>query len=197
MQTDPFALIRKRDKGVSTSFSRALEHPEHPETAGVFLENPQKSAVAHQEHEEHRKNGEAAESGTVPTIRERDYRDVPPAWRDGLGWLNAMPMPRAAEAARWAQIVLDAHKFAWLHFDDPQLDRWSLESLFGFDPKQPDQHSLILDIRGGWVVSLGQDERGRDVAMIANGGRTRWHLRRTINAPLLWAPLPIGRQNEE
>jgi hypothetical protein len=171
MQTDPFALIRKRDTGVSTSFSEVLEHAEH------------------------RLDDEAGNTLTVSTIRDRDYADVPEDWREGLRRLNCMPTPAGAEQARWVQIVLDAHKFAWGCTGDPQLDRWSIGSLFGFDPAEPDLHSLVLDIRGGWVVSLSQDERGRDVAMIANGDRTRWHLRRPIDAAPLWA-IPSDRKRK-
>ena len=193
MATDLFASIRKRDTGESTSF-RALEHVEHPIFAEVFHEKRLISAVGTPRT---RGTPEIVNEPepvapsvllTVPEIRDTDYRWVPIAWRDGLAWLNRMDCPSIAAPARWAQIVLDAHKFAWGWNGDPAIQDWSIGSLFGFDEAEPDVHSLVLDIRGGTVVAFEVDDRGRQVATIAQPEKARWHYRRMRDdAPPIWA----------
>lgn len=131
----------------------------------------------------------AAEAArTVPGIRPSDNQHLQDALRKGLDRLNAMERPLAFEASRWAQIVLDAHRFAW-EWHVPVLRlRWSIGSLFGYDPRRHDEGGLVLDIRGGRVFAIERDQRGRDVAAIAAaGGGGRHHYRRSPDdAPALW-----------
>ncbi|MEG3176189.1 hypothetical protein U1872_08115 [Sphingomonas sp. RB3P16] len=192
MATDLFASIRKHDTGESTSF-RAPEHLEHPIFDEVFPEKRLISAAGTPRTrgtpEIFNKPETVARSVllTVPQIRDSDYRWVPIAWRDGLARLNRVNCPSVAEPARWAQIVLDAHKFAWGWNDDTAIESWSIGSLFGFDQAEPDVHSLILDIRGGNVIAFNVDDRGRQIATIAQPGKARWHYRRMRDdAPPIW-----------
>ncbi|MEG3089519.1 hypothetical protein [Sphingomonas sp. PB4P5] len=168
MQSDPFAALRKRDTGISRSYFDHMEHQEHVCSAGVFPENPQKSAVAHREHPEHLKlvvTEDQAARATAPPV---NFYRVPEAWRPGLQRLNVMPRPDWVEAGRWRQIVTDAFNLAGQWYDDgPAIARWSCGSVFGFDPARPTLHSLVLDIRGGAVVDLYNDGCGHEVATLA------------------------------
>lgn len=138
--------------------------------------------------------------GTVPGLRERDYRDLPRDWAAGLRRMNTMDMPRGARRERWAELVLDAHRLAWGWHDVAPEQGWTLETLFGFDPKEPfiDDAGLLFTIRGGRVVSFFKDDQGRSIAGIkpnpANSEAShRWFYHRPIaNAQLIWTARSIG-----
>lgn len=204
MQTDPFASIRKRDTGISTSFRAPTAHPEHAQKGGVFSDNPQKSALSHPEHPEHRQIGERPKTPTIESATggrlldfgDREYEAVPKEWRAGLIHLNIMPKPKMILPTRWRQIVLDAFRFAWTVAEDREPIGWSIGSLFGFDPSDDETPCLVLDIRGGWVTRPFKDHRGRDIAGITDGDRIRWHYRRQRDdAPPIWTlgSLSTGR----
>ena len=127
--------------------------------------------------------------GTVAGIRPKHNEQLLPAWRNGLNQLNSMDAPSDADPARWHQLVLDAHRLAWgWHVEAVDMG-WSLGALFGFDRGEAyGAVGLALDIRGGRVVNLYQDERGRDVASIlTHAGDYRSHHRRiSDDAPPLW-----------
>jgi hypothetical protein len=207
VESDLFASLRKRDTGVSTSFTpTAPQHPQHNGVAGDTREEPQKSAAKHVEHEKHGADGRSRENRaiepasravTVPGIRERDNDGLPPEWRSGLNRLNSMPMPAGAERERWHEIVLDAHRFAWGWHVEAAADGWSIGSLFGLDPKQPyqDEAGLIFSIRGARVVNLFKDERDRAVAAIKTTDGYRYFYRRPADhLPPIWTLSTIGHR---
>lgn len=135
--------------------------------------------------------------GTVPGIRERDYRDLPRDWAAGLRRMNTMDMPRGARRERWAELVLDAHRFAWGWQREAIEQGWTLETLFGFNPKEPfqDQAGLAFSIRGSRVLSLFKDDRDRAAATIGKGaeqGYRSFYRRPVENAQLIWTARAIG-----
>jgi hypothetical protein len=135
--------------------------------------------------------------GTVPGLRERDYRDLPREWAAGLRRMNAMDMPRGARRERWAELILDAHRFAWGFYDTALERGWSLETLFGFNPAEPfqDEAGLIFQIRGERVIALIKDDRNRSIAAIGKGveqGYRYFYQRPVANAQLIWTARSIG-----
>lgn len=135
--------------------------------------------------------------GTVPGIRERDYRDLPRDWASGLRRMNTMDMPRGARRERWAELVLDAHRFAWGWQAEAIEQGWTLESLFGFNPNEPfqDEAGLVFSIRGARVLSLFKDDRDRAIAAIGKGVEDgyRYFYRRPFENPqLIWTARAIG-----
>lgn len=197
MNSDLFAAIRKHDTGVSTSYLVDNDALEHVETHAVFQENPQKTAPEHVEPPEHAPEDVARPSApkseprryvTVAEIKPGDTRNLPEDWRTGLDLLNAMPSPEGTTNERWAEIIRDAHRFAWGWARDPAIRDWSLGSMIGFDPNEPEAHSLILDIRGGRVVHMFKDDRGRDCAIVARREQRHLHRRQMHDdAEPLWA----------
>lgn len=138
--------------------------------------------------------------GTVPGLRERDYRDLPRDWAAGLRRMNTMDMPRGARRERWSELVLDAHRFAWGWHAEAVEKGWTLQTLFGFNPEEPfqDEAGLIFSIRGCRVVSVFEDDRGRSIAAMNGGtpglnGGYRWFYQRPVaNAQLIWTARSIG-----
>ena len=177
MATDPFAAIRKRDTGVSTSFALRQEHQEHVGHDGVFLGNAQKTLLAHQEHQEHR-------------FSEEDWRygDMPVDWATGLRQLGSRAVPDGATPDRWQQVVQDALNFAIGWADVAVEHNWSIGAVFGFDHRRPfDENSgLVVQIRGRRVIAMMRDARGREFADIKDG--PRFYQRPALDVrPPLWA----------
>ena len=106
---------------------------------------------------------------TIPIASDGDYDDLPREWAQGLRLLNSIDAPRGASPARWRQLVEDAHRFAFGWHAEAAAAGWTVGAVFGFDPGQPqdnDPGGLVLANRGGRVVRLRKDHRGRDVATI-------------------------------
>jgi len=188
MRSDPFAAIRVAGGGSEAPTAYVAEHPEHPAEAGVFQQKPQKTAIAHREHPAHLPEQQADEpTVTLTGIDPRAYDALPADWAAGLRTLNAMERPRWIAVARWHEVVLDAHRFAWMWIDEAIEQGWSTSDLIGFDPAERAVPSLVRDIVGGTVLRLFTDDRGRRVASIAVGNRTVCHYAgRLPDAPPLW-----------
>ena len=178
---DPFALIRKRDVEETTSYTQVEEHSEHANTAEVFEEKPQFSAIAHQEHEEHR-----LEPGG---LRMRDLTHLPPHWTGAMRSLAKAPCPSCARPERWRQIVRDAATFLLNWHDQADEMGWTVGHVFGLDPDEPNGAiGLVLSINGGSVRRLFVDERGRHAAHLKRGAADEivWRLI-AADAPPVWA----------
>jgi hypothetical protein len=152
MTTDLFASIRKRDTGVSTSYSAALEHPEHPEFQGVFRGNPQKSAPEHLEHSEHPVS-QAERWKALAAEYEADWQ-MPIEWADALAAIRLMDRPEIATADRWEQLVNDAVVLATRHHRSAVDHEWTISDVFGFDLNDAGEMGLLLHMRGGTLVFL-------------------------------------------
>lgn len=195
MQDDLFATVRKRDTGVSTSFRS--ETPQHDAAEAATPREPQETAEKTPKHEKHHSAGGSGRQApnrdrpvTVPEILPSDNDRLPADWRSGLIRLNEMRAPNAATATRWRQIIIDTHRLAWGWRTEAEAAGWSVASLVGYAPKDPDGAiSLALDVRGGRIVGLRTDERGRAFASILqpDGSYRAHYSRMPDDAPPIWA----------
>jgi len=195
MKPDPFAALRTRDTGVSTSFSDQVEHLEHMLEDRVFLEKRRISAGEHEEHPEHLGNGEVdaiSDWRAVTSISPADNRLLPSDWADSLHLLNRRHPPPRCSAERWTEIVLDAHRLAWGWHAELIADEWTLAAIFGVDRAEGAGTGLAMAIKGDRVVNVYRDDRGRRVAAIKGADGYRYHHSRTRHdAPLIWT---LGQQ---
>ena len=205
MESDLFASLRKRDTGVSTSWPAAAV--QHDETSTKTRPDPQISAEKHRNTEntplqEHpRQHGARAAVGgrgghRAPSITDRDNQDLPREWRLGLNRLLSMAVPDRVTRDRWQEIVRDAHVFAWGWHDEAIAAGWSIGAAFGIPEEPGGVTGLVLDIRGGRVVGLRKDDRGRDLATILMpGGTCREHYQHLPDsAPPIWALVGQGHR---
>lgn len=109
--------------------------------------------------------------------------DIPNAWSHGLILLADRVTPRGLAAERWRRIVSDAKKIAtiWQHRVLP--GGWSIENLFGFDPRLSDGAvGLAVALDGGELLSVEPHE-----AVIIYPGWTAIHRPRVpAGSALLW-----------
>lgn len=187
---DPFAAIRRRVVEGATLYSVPEEHLEHQNTTDVFKEKPQFSAAAHPEHREHHPEPEG--------LRMRDLAHLPQHWTDAMRSLAQSPVPSCARPERWRQIIKDAAAFLLGWHDIADEHGWTVGHVFGMDPDEPSGAiGLAMSIKGGKVRRLFVDERGRHVAQIARGRRTRSYSEQFMLTHRHCGRSPIWSKNDE
>lgn len=84
---------------------------------------------------------------------------VPKAWAHGLTLLADRMLPPGAADHRWKEVLSDARKIATIWQGMVKPAGWSIENLFGFDPRQIDGYfGLAVAIRGGALISIDAHE---------------------------------------
>lgn len=174
MLSDPFALLRKRDRGQSTSFEDGLEHLEHGVLEPVFSGEPQKTAIAHPEHPVHCLTAGPGAGG----LTRRDLAHLPDHWRAAMRSMAGSRAPQGATPDRWRAITRDAGWFLLSWHDRADELGWSVEDVFGYDPEEaPGAIGLAVALRGDRVADLFVDRRGRHFAHILTSAGARMHQR--------------------
>ena len=75
---------------------------------------------------------------------------MPSEWAQAFATIEQMPMPRCAEADRWAQVLSDAHAFMWRCAGYAVAAGWKVSDAFGYDPDGATSDvGFILLIDGG------------------------------------------------